>query len=714
MLAVLFSFFLLLVSFIYGFLIRLILSCYQTGLFKSSKPDCRVISVGNITWGGTGKTPLIEVITRFLKQKGKSPAILIRGYGKDEVYMLKDKFRDTPVLASRDRIKIAQDARKRYSANTIILDDGFQHWRMARDLDIVLIDATCPFGNRRMIPRGMLREPLSSLSRADVFVLTKTDLVGTNNIELIKQELRKHNLEAAIYEARHMPTFLRSLDRCEKLELPIIKNQQIAVISGIASPRSFAQTLTLLGAKISLKFYFPDHYHYSQEDLERIERQCLKQQIETVVTTEKDAAKLTVLLKSKRLKLKLLVLYIELKIVKDEEKFFRFLLSGADAERPYSILVLNDGKAGHLNQSRAVAAIIRKRKRDLGKSDVQVSTEIVEVKFKNTFCRLLLKLSAIFSGPYCRKCFSCVRFCLQKNSFCELMQAPCDIVVSAGSSLASVNLFLGFKNKARKVVLMKPSLLSSNRFDLMITPEHDRVKPKNNVVVTKIAPNLINQQYLQDQAKILTRNCELSSYAKVSSFALRATEDRSEDRRTTNNKGPTIGVLIGGDTAKYSITVELMSKVISQLKQAAESLNCQLLISTSRRTPKMAEGLLKKNFLNFPRCKLLVIANEKNIPEAVGGILGLSDIVVVSGESVSMVSEAVSAQRPVLVFNPEKKLKGLTKQEKFLEGLEKEKILKIVQPENLFSKIGKVWKNKPKRAKIQDRELIYQAISRLI
>lgn len=273
------------------------------------------------------------------------------------------------------------------------------------------------------------------------------------------------------------------------------------------------------------------------------------------------------------------------------------------------------------------------------------------------------------------------------------MQAPCNIVVSAGSSLASVNLFLGFKNKARKVVLMKPSLLSSNRFDLMITPEHDRVKPKNNVVVTKIAPNLINQQYLQDQAKILTRNCEL---------------------RTTNNKGPTIGVLIGGDTAKYSITVELMSKVVSQLKQAAESLNCQLLISTSRRTPKMAEELLKKNFLNFPRCKLLVIANEKNIPEAVGGILGLSDIVVVSGESVSMVSEAVSAQRPVLVFNPEKKLKGLTKQEKFLEGLEKEKILKIVQPENLFSKIGKVWKDKPKRAKIQDRELIYQAISRLI
>jgi hypothetical protein len=240
---------------------------------------------------------------------------------------------------------------------------------------------------------------------------------------------------------------------------------------------------------------------------------------------------------------------------------------------------------------------------------------------------------------------------------------------------------------------MKPSLLSSNRFDLMITPEHDRVKPKNNVVVTKIAPNLINQQYLQDQAKALTNTCHLSP--------------------TTYN-GPTIGVLIGGDTAKYSITVELISKVVSQLKQAAESLNCQLLISTSRRTPKMAEELLKKNFLNFPRCKLLVIANEKNIPEAVGGILGLSDIVVVSGESVSMVSEAVSAQRPVLVFNPEKKLKGLTKQEKFLEGLEKEKILKIVQPENLFSKIGKVWKDKPKGAKIQDRELIYQAISRLI
>ena len=225
---------------------------------------------------------------------------------------------------------------------------------------------------------------------------------------------------------------------------------------------------------------------------------------------------------------------------------------------------------------------------------------------------------------------------------------------------------------------MKPPFLGLNRFDLIIVPEHDRVKAKDNVFSTRITPNLIDQKYLQEQTKAL--------------------ENRVQSRK------PRIGVLIGGDTTKYKITRGLMDKVVIQLKQAAENLNYQLLISTSRRTPETIEKLLKENFTDYSRCKLLVIANEKNIPEAVGGILGLSELIVVSGESISMISEAVSAEKYVLVFKPEKKVRTITKQDRFLERLEKDGILKIVQLDNLVSEIEEICKNKPYKKKIEDKE----------
>ncbi|MBL7084478.1 MAG: tetraacyldisaccharide 4'-kinase [Candidatus Omnitrophica bacterium] len=419
----LFSFFLLLFSFVYGFFVKLVLSCYQIRLLKSHKIGCRVISVGNITWGGTGKTPLVETLVKVLKQKGRRLAILIRGYGKDEVEMLKSKFKDIPVLVGRDRIKAARVAQERYGADTIILDDGFQHWRLRRDLDIVLIDTSLPFGNRRVIPRGILREPLSSLSRADAFVLTRTN-EAPQNVEPIKKELRRYNRHAAIYEAIHAPTSLRNLTTQKIIDLSRIKDEQIAALSGIGTPESFTRTLKLLGAKVSLEFHFPDHYQYSKEDLEKIERQCLAQQIKTVITTEKDAARLIPLLKPQSGQaFEILALRIEVKIVKEEERFFNFLNSGKGSQVPYFILILSDGKAGHLNQSKAVAQIIRKRKIEQGRRPDEVNRKIVEVKFKNRLCQLLLSFCPIFSNPYCHRCFACLRFCLKKSSFEELMQA---------------------------------------------------------------------------------------------------------------------------------------------------------------------------------------------------------------------------------------------------------------------------------------------------
>ncbi len=718
-LAALFSFLLLLLSFVYGFFVKLFLSCYRIKLFKSTKLDCRLISVGNITWGGTGKTPLVETLAKFLQQEGKNPTVLIRGYGKDEVHMLKDRFRGIPVLAGRNRIKTARYAQKRYDVDTIILDDGFQHWRLSRDLDIVLIDAKFPFGNGSLLPRGILREPLSSLGRADVFVLTNSDL-AKEKIEPIKKQLRKYNQQAPIFEAKHAPHYLRSLTSGEKIDPSTIRNQRVGLLAGIAHPEYFEKTLDLLEARVSLRFFFLDHYRYKKKDLEKIEKQCLKHGIKTIITTEKDAARLKAAGKGLSPEIRLLALGIEFKIVKDQEKFFGLLKNNKQTQKPYSILVLNDGKAGHLNQAKAVAKIIKKvacdnnlnrqfsqwypphtflyhqqRKIAEGAGADELEIKTVEVKFKNGFCRTLLATCSIFANPDCRGCLRCLRFCLKKDSFAELMQLPANIIVSAGSSLSSVNLFFSYKNNARSVVLMKPSFLNLDRFDLVIVPEHDRVKPKDNVLLTKIAPNLIDREYLQEQADILNTQ-----------YAIRNTQYET--------KGPTIGVLIGGDTPKYRLTTELMNKIVSQLKETAGNLDCRILVTTSRRTPQAVEKLLKDNLTNFEPCKLLVVANEKNIPEAIGGILGLSDIIVVSGESISMVSEAVSAGKDVLVFKPEKKVRAPSKQERFLEKLEREEILKIIQPESLSLKIEKAWKERPKRFKIQDKELIYQAVSRLL
>lgn len=698
-LAALFLFLLLLASFIYGLFVRLFLSCYRAGHFRSYKADCPVISIGNITWGGTGKTPLVEAVAKFLKQQGRNPVVLIRGYGKDEVYMLRDKFKDIPVLAGRDRVRSVRIARTDYAADTIILDDGFQHWRLERDLDIVLIDSSTPFGNRRLIPRGILRESLSSLARADIFVLTRVK-EADQDIEPLKEELRHYNPRAAIYEARHRPCSLRSLTSDKKVEdeRPFdsaIRNQRIAVVAGIARPQSFARTLSLLGAKLSLEFYFPDHYQYSREDLKRIEKACLDEQIKDIITTEKDAARLTALLQSETLKVRWSALCIKLEFIKDEEKFFRFIKS--KSQRPFSVLILSDGKAGHLNQARAVARIIQRRRKELGKSNAETNPKIVEVRFKNRFCQVLLGLCLLFSSPKCRRCLRCLKFCLQKDSFDALMRVPVNIIISAGSSLSGVNLFLSYKDNARKIVLMKPPFLSLARFDLAIVPEHDRIHclKRDNVLLSRLTPNLIDRQYLQEQASLL-RNRLKGQGSRV------------------KGQGPTIGVLIGGDTAKYELSLGVMERLVPQLKQAAEELNSQLLVTTSRRTSAEIERLLKENLAGFSRCLLLLIANEKNVPEAVGGILALSDIIVVSGESISMVSEAVSAEKYVFTFMPEKKVKAGTKQESFLEKLEKEGIVKVIQPDSLVAEVKATWQQRPERPKVRDKEAIYQAVSKVI
>lgn len=331
------KFFLYPLSLIYGLIVRLLIFVYR---IKPRQLDCRVISVGNITLGGTGKTSLAALIARYLKQQGHRVAILSRGYKRkvkiydlrftnyenmgDEPYMLAKNLGGIPVIVNKDRIKAAKQAIKAHNADTIILDDGFQQWKIEKDLEIVAIDSAKPFGNRQLIPRGILREPLSSLRRADIFILTKTNL--NPDFQDIEHFLSRVNPAAQIFDSIHKPIGFYKLDNVnELLGLDVLKGKKVTLISGIGDPESFENLIAGLGINIGLSFKFPDHHQYSQKDLESIVQESQKKSIDTIITTEKDAVRLYDM-RYAICDMQLLVLRIELVITNDEKGFYNRLL----------------------------------------------------------------------------------------------------------------------------------------------------------------------------------------------------------------------------------------------------------------------------------------------------------------------------------------------------------------------------------------------------
>lgn len=332
------KFFLFILSLLYYLIIKALALFFR---IRPYRLNCKVISVGNIVLGGTGKTSLVEYIAEYLKRQGKKVAILSRGYKRkvrsfdpqgpnyetmgDEPYMLLRRLNNIPVIVDADRIRGAHRAVEDYKIDTVILDDGFQQWRLKKDLDIVTIDATNPFGNRRLIPRGMLREPLSSLRRAGIIVLTKTNI--NPDIEDIKYFLNQINPSAQIFESMHVQkSFYKISSPGELISADRLRKEAVVLFSGIADPDSFENLIISLGINICQHFRYHDHYSYSKEDLGKIIECSRNKNIDTIITTEKDAARL----KSITLdihNLQFLVLSIELKISKDEEEFHSRLLS---------------------------------------------------------------------------------------------------------------------------------------------------------------------------------------------------------------------------------------------------------------------------------------------------------------------------------------------------------------------------------------------------
>ncbi len=278
---------------------------YHTGARKQIKADVPVISVGNITAGGTGKTPFVAWLARLLAIHKLNAAILSRGYGRherlgvdDENELLARQVADTPIVVDPKRVRGAREAVSRHGAELVILDDGFQHRRLARDLDIVLVDAVWPFGGGHLLPRGLLREPLRELARADVLVITRAGLVSSERLRTVKKRLGRYAPKAPMAVCDSNPTGLRRLLSNEKpaTDLSRIRTGCWAAFCGIGNPESFRLMLTNAGCDLVLHSVFSDHEKYTRSQIERVLRQADGQDCIGVLTTEKDAAKVERLL----------------------------------------------------------------------------------------------------------------------------------------------------------------------------------------------------------------------------------------------------------------------------------------------------------------------------------------------------------------------------------------------------------------------------------
>ncbi|MGB8854537.1 MAG: tetraacyldisaccharide 4'-kinase [Pirellulales bacterium] len=273
-------------------------TAYDRALTRVHRGPVPVISVGNLTLGGTGKTPLVAWVARTLQAAGHGPAIVSRGYGarpgevSDEAAELAVVVPGVPHIANRDRVA-AVHAAAAQGATVVVLDDGFQHRRLARDLDIVAIDATDPFGCGRLFPRGLLREPATSLRRAQSVVLTRASSVSAERRAEIRQAVTAASggqLPAIWAEATHRPVALR--DRVGTLQnLERLRGRRIAAFAGIGNPAAFRATLSGLGAEVVAFTAFADHHAYHEGDIASLAAACRQHGVDLAVTTLKDLVK---------------------------------------------------------------------------------------------------------------------------------------------------------------------------------------------------------------------------------------------------------------------------------------------------------------------------------------------------------------------------------------------------------------------------------------
>jgi tetraacyldisaccharide 4'-kinase len=299
--------FLSLLSLLFRLVVAARNAAYDAGLRRARRVEAPVISVGNLAAGGTGKTPFVEHLARALLARGRKVAVLSRGYRaagrgapSDEAALLAENLPAVAHVQDRDRVRGAREAIEVHGADCLLLDDGFQHRRLARDLDLVLIDALDPWGHG-LLPRGLLREPASALARADGAVITRADLVPRGRLEEIAAGLRRARANLPIVEAAEEAQALVPLAAGPGGEPPgWLDGRAVFAFAGIGHPDAFYARLERLGARVCGRESFPDHYAYRAVDLARLRAAAREARAEALVCTQKDAVKLAPLAGAER------------------------------------------------------------------------------------------------------------------------------------------------------------------------------------------------------------------------------------------------------------------------------------------------------------------------------------------------------------------------------------------------------------------------------
>jgi tetraacyldisaccharide 4'-kinase len=340
-------------SFVYERFVQLRLYLYRKRVFRERALGCLVISIGNLTVGGTGKTPIVEKFARALQSGGRRVAILSRGYksvprkrswldrikktdvdpprivsdGKsllldsltagDEPYMLAHNLRDVIVLVDKDRVKSGRFAINKWNIDTLLLDDGLQYLHLKHRLDMVLVDRQAPFGNEFLLPRGTLRESPRNLRRASYIFITKN--TGEPNNALI-QRVRRYNRTAEIIECAHKPLYLQNVYTGERLPLERLRDAFIGSLCGIAVPDSFEGGLKALGAHVDLAKQYIDHHYYTEAELRSFIGRCIRRDLAMIVTTEKDAVRMPRLPEAE-VKVPIYFLRVEIEILSGHESW---------------------------------------------------------------------------------------------------------------------------------------------------------------------------------------------------------------------------------------------------------------------------------------------------------------------------------------------------------------------------------------------------------
>ena len=307
--------------------VQIRLGLYRRRILRPQELGCPVVSVGNLTVGGTGKTPVAEMLARELQRRGRRVAILSRGYKSvprpfmqrlrnklfkhldlfpprivsdgrevlldsrragDEPHMLAKNLPGVCVLVDKDRVKSGLHALRHFDSDILLLDDGLQYQRLRHGIDVVLIDRQSPFGNERLLPRGTLREPPANLSRASYIIVTKS---GPEPDEALLARLRTLNRTAAIIECSHAPRHWEDLKTGAKFPLGHLRGRHVGALSGIARPESFEEGVRQLGAVVEVSKAFADHHRFTKKEILRFLEWCDRRSLDALVTTEKDAVR---------------------------------------------------------------------------------------------------------------------------------------------------------------------------------------------------------------------------------------------------------------------------------------------------------------------------------------------------------------------------------------------------------------------------------------